>query len=193
MNREANDQNGLLGPETSIAGFGFATGVTIGAIGASVTPPFGGKVLGISFFGASFGAGIASAAGAAEAQSQHSLAPCLPRKREKSPARLQPVSQVLQVGAGAQVFTGAHVGAGAQQVVASQPQALLCELHLSRENRLGLAHESQVAPQLAPQLPLEQDGPETTAGAGVAGAASAPAIQAEVSMNNAAFTITNLR
>jgi hypothetical protein len=92
----------------------------------------------------------------------------------------------LQAGAGAQA--GAQVGAALQQ---SSP---LLKRPFKRENKPGLEHPlSQAVAHPPPQL----DPDETTAGAGAgataACAGSAPTIQAEVSMNNVAFTITSLR
>jgi hypothetical protein len=86
------------------------------------------------------------------------------------------------------------VGAGAQQVGAVSQQLLLWPRN--REKKPDLPQQASSPHDVAqpPQVEPQEEPVETTAGAGAAATgASAPAIQAEVSMNNAAFTVSNLR
>lgn len=99
-----------------------------------------------------------------------------------------------QTGAQAGAQTGAQTGAGAQWDTAhgSQPQSFLANFALSLSSRLTLPQQgSQTGPQEAPHEPQPAEIGATATGA--AGAASAPAIQTEVSRIIDAFTLCNLQ
>jgi hypothetical protein len=68
----------------------------------------------------------------------------------------------------------------------------LAKLPFKRVQRPLFPHESPHAAAHSQLEPVDTTA-GTGAGASFAGAGSAPAIQAEVSMNKVAFTITNLR
>lgn len=159
-----------------------------------VTPFVLGRSFGISFFGV-VGAGTASGVTApADPQVlQVSQLLCLLKRpfncdHKPSWQLPQPDEHPPHVAAGTcQDWTGA----GAQ---ADSQQDFLPKLPLKRVQRPLLPPESPHAEQ---QPPPQLEPVDTTAGIGAgasfAGAGSAPAIQAEVSINKVAFTITNLR
>jgi hypothetical protein len=118
--------------------------------------------------------------------------PCLAQGSSQAEPHPPQVGAGLQTGAGAQqTGAGLQTGAGAQ---AGAQQSDFAKRPFNREKRPGLEHGSSHA---VAHPPPQEEPVETTAGAGAgaaaAGAASAPAAQAEVSMNNAAFTFSNLR
>ncbi len=76
-----------------------------------------------------------------------------------------------------------------------QPQLDFLKPDFKRDQRPGLEQESLAQVEHPPpQLePVETTAVVVAGAASLVGARSAPAIMAEVSMNNVAFTVTNLR